>query len=371
MPDIPCPGGGPVRPANYTETIPGSDVRFEMVAIPGGTFTMGSPASEKGRGKDEGPRHPVEIRPFWMGKTEVTWDEYDEFRKGGFVSNRTNAEALAKDVDAVTRPTPPYPDETRGFGREGYPAIGMSHHAAMEYCHWLSKKTGKTYRLPTEAEWEYACRAGADTAYFFGDDPKELGRYAWYGENSDEQTRPVGRKAANPWGLHDMTGNAAEWCIDRYAADAYSRFPPDRPPVGPVLLPGAAPVSPRGPRRLLGRPRRGLPKCRPAGLGPHLEPDGPGREHLVGLGRRLRRLPRRAGGRGAGRPEGAPLPGPQGGALSRSDPRAGRVPPQLRACRNVTRPPVSRTSQPGVRSPSRGCSPAANFQKPAHRRKRR
>ena len=230
----------PVRPANYTETIPGSDVRFAMIAIPGGTFTMGSPENEKGRGKDEGPRRRVEIRPFWMGKTEVTWDEYNEFRKGGFVSNRTNAEALAKDVDAVTRPTPPYPDETRGFGREGYPAIGISHHAAMEYCYWLSRKTGKTYRLPTEAEWEYACRAGAETAYFFGDDPKELGRYAWYGENSDEQTRPVGRKAANPWGLLDMTGNAAEWCIDRYAADAYSKCPPDRTPVGPVLLPGAA-----------------------------------------------------------------------------------------------------------------------------------
>jgi formylglycine-generating enzyme required for sulfatase activity len=134
----------PARPSNYTETIPGSNVRFEMVGIPGGTFSMGSPVGEKGRGDDEGPRHPVVIRPFWMGKLEVTWEEYDEFRKGGYVSNRTNAEALAKDADAVTRPTPVYPDETRGFGREDRPAIGMSHHAAMEYCYWLSKKTGKT-----------------------------------------------------------------------------------------------------------------------------------------------------------------------------------------------------------------------------------
>jgi formylglycine-generating enzyme required for sulfatase activity len=144
----------------YTETIPGSAVRFVMIAIRGGTFLMGSSRFEDGHADDEGPKHRVVIRPFWMGKTEVTWDEYNEFRKGGFVSNRTNAEALAKNVDAITRPTPPYPDETRGFGREGYPAIGVSHHAAMEYCYRLSKKTGKTYRLPTEAEWEYACRAG-------------------------------------------------------------------------------------------------------------------------------------------------------------------------------------------------------------------
>jgi formylglycine-generating enzyme required for sulfatase activity len=148
-----------------------------MIAIPGGTFLIGSSLLEDGRADDEWPRRRVVIRPFWMGKTEVTWDEYNEFRKGGFVSNRTNAEALAKNVDAITRPTPPYPDETRGFGREGYPAIGISHHAAMEYCYWLSKKTGKTYRLPTEAEWEYACRAGTVTAYFFGDDPQKLARY--------------------------------------------------------------------------------------------------------------------------------------------------------------------------------------------------
>ncbi len=225
----------------YTETIPGSAVRFEMIAIPGGRFLMGSTRFENARGDDEGPRHRVVIRPFWMGKTEVTWDEYNEFRKGGFVSNRTNAEALAKNVDAITRPTPAYHEETRGFGREGYPAIGVSHHAAMEYCYWLSKKTGKTYRLPTEAEWEYACRAGTAIAYFFGDDPKELGRYAWFEENSDDKTHPVGRKTANPWGLYDMTGNAAEWCLDRYEKDAYSKFFPDRPSVGPVLLPTAAP----------------------------------------------------------------------------------------------------------------------------------
>lgn len=226
--------------ASYAEAIPGSAVRFEMVAIPGGTFEIGSPAGEPGRGEDEGPRRRVAIRPFWMGKAEVTWYEYNEFRIGGFVSNRTNAEALAKDADAVTRPTPPYPDETRGYGREGFPAIGVSHHAAMEYCHWLSRMTGKLYRLPTEAEWEYACRAGADSAYFFGDAPGDLGRFAWF-EGNTETPHPVGRKAANPWGLHDILGNASEWCLDRYAVDAYLKLPADGPAIGPVVPPYAAP----------------------------------------------------------------------------------------------------------------------------------
>jgi formylglycine-generating enzyme required for sulfatase activity len=210
-----------------------------MIAIPGGTFRIGSPPTEQGRSADEGPQRSVQIKPFWMGKMEVTWDEYNRFRAGEIPSNKTNAEALAKNADAVTRPTPPYPDETRGYGREGYPAIHISHHAAMEYCYWLSKQTGKTYRLPTEAEWEYACRAGTTTAYFFGDDPKDLDRFAWFDKSSGDTPHPVGRKAPNPWGLHDMTGNVAEWCIDLHHKDAYAHLPRDRPAIGPVLRPGA------------------------------------------------------------------------------------------------------------------------------------
>jgi formylglycine-generating enzyme required for sulfatase activity len=217
----------------YTETIPGSKVKFDMVAIPGGTFTMGSPASEKGRSADEGPQHPVKIAPFWMGKCEVTWDEFDLFWKDKPGGKEDKEPANNTNADAVTRPTPPYADETWEKGREGHPVLGITHHAAMQYCRWLSLKTGKVYRLPTEAEWEYACRAGTKTAYFYG----RLRDYAWYHDNSEEKTYKVGSKKPNPWGLYDMYGNVAEWCLDHYAKDSYSRFPTDKPTLGPVVLP--------------------------------------------------------------------------------------------------------------------------------------
>jgi formylglycine-generating enzyme required for sulfatase activity len=239
-PPDPIPEDRPPRHKNYTEILFGSKVRFDMVAIPGGTFLMGSRADERGRRADEGPRHPVTVRPFWMGKLEVTWDEYDLYRKGHPAGQWLNEAALARDPDAVTRPSAAYHDETWGYGREGFPVLGISHHAAMEYCYWLSKATGKAYRLPTEAEWEYACRAGTRTAYHFGDDPGRLGEYAWYEQNADERTHPVGQKKPNPWGLYDMHGNVAEWCVDHYRADDYRSCPLNRALVAPVRLPTAA-----------------------------------------------------------------------------------------------------------------------------------
>jgi formylglycine-generating enzyme required for sulfatase activity len=234
---LPPPKLQPSDHKDYTETIPGTKVRFQMIAICGGAFLMGSPKDEKGRNDDEGPQHPVEIPPFWMGRTEVTWDEYDLFRKGGPTSEEANEKARTKDADAITRPTPTYPDQYRGMGKEGYPVVGVSHHGAMEYCHWLSKKTGKIYRLPTEAEWEYACRAGSKAAYFFGDNPKELGKYAWFEKNSTGTTYLVGRREPNPWGLCDMYGNVAEWCVDHYHKDFYRTLARDKTTLGPVNLP--------------------------------------------------------------------------------------------------------------------------------------
>jgi formylglycine-generating enzyme required for sulfatase activity len=230
---------------SYVETIPNTALKFEMVPISGGTFTMGSPPTEPKRSKDEGPAHEVAIAPFWMGKHEVTWDEYDEFafamdlkrkkREGIDLAKQRETEKAA---DAVTRPTPPYADETFGMGRRGQPVICITHHAAMEYCRWLSAKTGKTYRLPTEAEWEYACRAGSKTAYSFGDDPSKLDEYAWYVENT-EKPQPVGKKKPNAWGLYDMHGNVSEWCLDHYVADLYRTLAKEPPSRGPVVLPSA------------------------------------------------------------------------------------------------------------------------------------
>jgi formylglycine-generating enzyme required for sulfatase activity len=230
---------------SYTEPIPGTEVKFEMVPIPGGTFLIGSPTSEEHHAEDESPQHSVQIAPFWMGKCEVTWDEFEPFaysldlkKKEREKVDRQKQSEWEKMADAVTRPTPPYADMTFGYGRDGQPAICMTHHAAMEYCRWLSAKTGKIYRLPTEAEWEYACRAGTKTAYSWGDDPAKVDEYAW-DVNNAEKPMPVGKKKPNMWGLYDMHGNVAEWCLDHYVADAYKKSPSDKPIVGPVILPDA------------------------------------------------------------------------------------------------------------------------------------
>jgi formylglycine-generating enzyme required for sulfatase activity len=222
--------------APYREVIPGTEIGFEMVPIPGGTFLMGSDPSEKGHREEEGPRHRVRLEPFWMGRHEVTWDEYDQFAFGTQLPSPPSPATGSDQI--VSRPTPPYADEAHGYGKGRQPAISMTYHAANEYCRWLSLKTGKTYRLPTEAEWEYAARAETTTAYSFGDDPALLPDHAWLTTNSDYRPHPVGRKKPNPWGLFDLHGNVAEWCLDAYDPLRYQTRDLQRVAERPILLAG-------------------------------------------------------------------------------------------------------------------------------------
>lgn len=209
----------------YAAKIPITGVEFGMAAIPGGEFLMGSPESEADRDEAEGPQATVRIRPFWMGVHEVTWNEYEPFMITGDGRNkdgsRTNLPQEPTLPELCSQPTTPYTEMSFGMGTDGYPAVCMTQHAANKYCQWLSAQTGHFYRLPTEAEWEYACRAGTTTTYHFGDDPAELGDYAWYYENADYTYHKVGEKKPNPWGLHDMHGNVYEWTLDQFLPYAF------------------------------------------------------------------------------------------------------------------------------------------------------
>lgn len=200
----------------YHTTIPGSSIKFKMVPVPAGSFNMGSSDKDKLHKPDEGPQKNVSVSAFWMGEHEVTYDEFLLF----FNDQNTSVNS---EVDAVTRPTPQYIDLSWGMGKVGgYPVNSMSHMTALMYCRWLYKKTGQFYRLPSEAEWEYASRAGKSTAYYFGDDSSKLKEYAWYVSNSGNKYHQVGQKKPNAWGLYDMLGNVAEWTLDQYDANYFT-----------------------------------------------------------------------------------------------------------------------------------------------------
>jgi formylglycine-generating enzyme required for sulfatase activity/mono/diheme cytochrome c family protein len=210
----------------FTQGIPGISITFDMVPIPAGKFTMGSPDGEAKRIDDEGPQREVSIDAFWMGKHEVLWIEYQAWKeKHDVISRKPDYVPTDRDkvADAVSRATPPYTDMSFGMGEDDRPAICMTQLAAKVYCMWLSAKTGAFYRLPTEAEWEYACRAGSSTAYHFGDDVKELDKYAWHYANCNFKYQPVGQKLPNPWGLYDMHGNVCEWVLDSYDKGYYAK----------------------------------------------------------------------------------------------------------------------------------------------------
>jgi formylglycine-generating enzyme required for sulfatase activity len=230
----------------YRDLIPGTKVGFDLLPIPAGKFLLGSPESEDDRKSDEGPQVQVQIEPFWMGKFEVTWDEYQifQFKLDQQQRDKGSVKPGPNDpwADAVSRPTPPYVPMDFNMGIHGYPAICMTQFAAKQYCKWLSQKTGRFYRLPTEAEWEYACRAGTTTAYSFGDELDNIEDYAWFFDNADDQYQKVGQKKPNPWGLHDMHGNVSEWVLDRYSKEGYGDFATlagdgGKPLIGPMRTP--------------------------------------------------------------------------------------------------------------------------------------
>jgi len=204
LPPLPVPQDNPttaekVEPGNVLIT---NSIGMKMVLIPAGEFMMGSPEGEGGT--LERPQHRVRItKPFYLGVYEVTQEQYEKVMGAN-------------------------PSEFLGPTR---PVERVTWDGAVNFCRKLGQQEGKSYRLPTEAEWEYACRAGTTTQYGFGDDVSALGEYAWYNKNA-KSTHPVGGKRANGWGLYDMHGNVREWCADWHAPGYYAVSPAEDP-IGP------------------------------------------------------------------------------------------------------------------------------------------
>jgi formylglycine-generating enzyme required for sulfatase activity len=224
--------------ADFTGTIPGTRVSFEMKAIPAGSFMMGSPDNEPLREANEGPQKEVSVGRFFMAETEVTWEMYWAFLAETLSEGRIPPEEIFArnsdpDIDALSGPTPPFGNPEQGWGGGERPAITMTHYSAGIFCRWLSKKTGQTFRLPTEAEWEWAARGGTDTPYFFEGSPKKyssrgvwnkifgadttvINTYTVYEANSGGRTAEPAKVKPNPWGLRNMTGNVWEYTSDWY-----------------------------------------------------------------------------------------------------------------------------------------------------------
>lgn len=232
-----------------------NSIGMKLVLIPPGEFDMGSTQEEVEqllkRAKEgnypswyvpnlprEAPRHRVRLtKPFCLATCEVTTGVFRKFVEEA--AYKTDAEEDGKgsyglDKSGVYRRSPEFVWHNPGFVQtESHPVVDVSWNDATALCEWLSRKESKEYRLPTEAEWEYACRAGSASSYHFGDDATSLGEYAWYASNSGDGTHPVGEKKPNAWGVHDMHGNVWEWCSDWFAAEYYAESPANDP-VGPA-----------------------------------------------------------------------------------------------------------------------------------------
>jgi formylglycine-generating enzyme required for sulfatase activity len=209
----------------YTSTLPGTDIEYSMVPIPGGQFRMGNDDGDD----DEQPSFEVKVDPFWMSKYEVTWAEfhrYMEFEQG--FKELASVRVLTEEnkIDAVTAASPVYDtDHTYGDGEgPGEACATISQYGAKQYTKWLSLSTAGNhfYRLPMEFEWEYACRAGTTTRFYFGDDEDLLEEHANY-EGQEDARADVGQRKPNPWGLYDMYGNVSEWVLDQYSEEGYQQ----------------------------------------------------------------------------------------------------------------------------------------------------
>jgi formylglycine-generating enzyme required for sulfatase activity len=224
-------GLGCRRAAGSERTVDlGNDVEMEFVWIESGTFTMGSTEGHP----DESPPHEVTIsRGYWMAKTPVTLAQYLAFLNDGGDSSGIE---LADRFSAVRRVGTNYQASGNDWGDDDEQCIvGVSWHGATNFCDWASKKTGRRIRLPTEAEWEYACRAGSTSTWSFGNSAAQLTNYAWFDHDEELTSGPpsVAQKLPNPWGLYDMHGNVQEWCQDRYGPSY--RAEPITDPVGPLM----------------------------------------------------------------------------------------------------------------------------------------
>lgn len=180
----------------YIVTLPDSVVKLQMVPMPGGTVKIGSQL--------------ITVKPFWIATTETPWEAYDVFIGSGPPSKPYDQTAFAP--DAIARPSKSYILPDLGWGHHGYPVINVSFTSVEMFCRWLASKTKKKYRLPTEAEWELACRAGVDGEWKI--DKATADKSAWYLGNSERKTHPIGKKVANKYGLFDMLGNVGEWATD-------------------------------------------------------------------------------------------------------------------------------------------------------------
>ena len=220
----------------YSLRIPSSEVYIDMVPVSGGTFTMFD-TEETGGARSS---FEVKVDSFWMSRHEISWQQYELFVNEfeTMLANKLlgldKLKELGIDPDAVSVPSQPYLDITHGMPTDGFPAVSMTHYAAVGYAKWLSAQTGDFYRLPTEAEWEYACRAGSDgeryemsasesrQTYGQAADKKVLlDEHEWFEHNTEHRYGPVAEKRANGFGLKDMMGNVAEWTMDQYMEGYY------------------------------------------------------------------------------------------------------------------------------------------------------